>query len=180
MTELIEKARKFGSKAHSGQVRKYTGEPYFTHCESVAEMVLHFTRDDEAIAAALLHDTVEDCDVSIEEIAEEFGETVAEYVWYLTKPPAFVGDRAKRKAHDRYRLRLAPEVVRLIKIHDLMHNSLSIQEHNPELWETWRIEAIELLKAMHSYDVITEWTTQDYLVDVYYPWIARLQETVDN
>jgi hypothetical protein len=33
---------------------------------------------------------------------------------------------------------------------------------------------------MHSYDVISEWTTQDYLVDVYYPWIARLQETVDN
>lgn len=180
MTELIERARKFGSEVHSGQVRKYTGEPYFTHCESVAEMVLHFTRDDEVIAATLLHDTVEDGDVSIKEITEEFGETVAEYVWYLTKPPAFVGDRAKRKAHDRNRLRLAPEAVRLIKIHDLMHNSMSIQEHDPELWKTWKIEAIELLKAMHSYDVISEWTTQDYLIDVYYPWIARLQETVDN
>jgi (p)ppGpp synthase/HD superfamily hydrolase len=179
MSSLIDKARKFGSKAHSGQVRKYTGEPYFTHCEAVAERVMKFVHDDEVIAAALLHDTVEDCDVSIEEIAEEFGETVAEYVWYLTKPPSFIGDRAKRKEHDRNRLRIAPEVVRLIKINDVMHNSMSIKEHDPEFWERFKEETIELLRNLYAGDIISEWCGQQYMIETFIPWYSNLAECAE-
>ena len=94
----VEFARRFAEQSHAGQVRKYTGEAYITHPIRVAELVNEHVQDDNVLCAALLHDVVEDCEVTIEEIEQLFGGEIAEYVWYLTKPPSFVGDREKAKA----------------------------------------------------------------------------------
>ena len=155
----LEVVKSFASLAHNGQVRKYTGEPYVGHCIAVGLMYQSWTveMDKNALYAAVLHDTVEDTSVSMEDIQDFFGPQVAEYVWYLTKPEDFVGDRAQRKALDRARLGLAPEVVRFVKIIDIMHNAGSIREHDPDKWETWRVEMIQLLDAMKSESV---WKSQ--------------------
>lgn len=155
---------KFAKKAHEGQVRKYTGEPYVTHCIAVAEMVHTFAADPDTdmVTAALLHDTVEDTDTTMDDIFSTFGEEVAESVWYLTKPESFVGNRAQRKKLDRARLGLAPEKVRFVKICDIMHNAPSIKEHDPKMWTTWHDEALLLLDAMDAHGVWSKVAHQEH------------------
>ena len=150
----IEHARIWAGMKHKGQHRKYTGEPYFEHPIAVSEMVREQGLSETAVIAAILHDTVEDTDATLEEVWEYFGEEVAEYVWYLTKPPEFVGNRSIRKEHDRNRLAIAPEEVKFIKFYDIVHNASSIKEHDPKFWESWRHEMQLLFLAMdvHSLD----------------------------
>ena len=144
----IDHAKMWAGMHHKGQVRKYTGEPYIEHPLAVAELVKEHGLSETAIIAAILHDTVEDTGATMEDVEELFGEKVAEYVWYLTKPPSYVGDRVKRKTLDRNRLSEAPEEIRIIKFFDIYHNAGSIKEHDTELWETWRYEMAMLLLAM--------------------------------
>jgi (p)ppGpp synthase/HD superfamily hydrolase len=130
--------------------------------------------DKEAIAAAALHDTVEDTAVTLEEIAEKFGDRVAEYVWYLTKPPAFVGNRAKRKTHDRNRLKEAPEIVLLIKVMDVWHNYEGIREHDPKFYETWREEVRDLLYIMDSLIIVKQFAGDEFAYNKFLPWFGDL------
>jgi (p)ppGpp synthase/HD superfamily hydrolase len=171
---MLEKAKQFAMKAHEGQVRKYTNEPYIEHPLAVAELIEVFVQDEATLTAAVLHDTVEDCDVTIEEIQKEFGDEVACYVWYLTKPPAFVGNRAKRKKIDRDRLQQAPKLARLIKIFDLWHNSKSIKEHDPKFWETFREEAKLLLDSMDAFSVICEFCGREFATHEFIEWFGDL------
>lgn len=158
-------ALKFATKMHEGQFRKYTGEEYITHPVAVADMVEHYLDSkecyteeqiDTAIQIALLHDTVEDCDVTIEEIEEIFGAEVAQGVWFLTKTPAFVGNRAQRKALCEARLAQAPEIIKIIKTCDMHHNSKSIEEYDAKFWELFKTETKALLTAMDTTHVLFE------------------------
>ena len=144
----IDHAKIWAGMYHKGQTRKYTGEPYITHPEAVGELVREHGLSETGVIAAILHDTVEDTSANLENVEELFGTKVAEYVWYLTKPPAYVGNRATRKEHDRWRLSLAPEEVKIIKFFDIYHNAGSIKEHDTEFWESWRGEMSMLLLAM--------------------------------
>jgi len=173
-TTVFEKAIAFATAAHEGQVRKYTGEPYVEHVIAVAELVAPHVPDDAATIAAILHDTVEDCDVTIDEIQAEFGDRVAEYVWYLTKPPVFVGNRAKRKALDRARLKEAPEIVRFIKVMDIWHNSGSIREFDQKFYETFREEVRDLLYIMNALIVVRKFAGDDFTNDEFLPWFGDL------
>jgi len=148
----LDYVRMYARQAHAGQVRKYTGEDYVEHCYAVGQMYQSWCKEmnQSALYAAVLHDTVEDTQVTLNEIRHQFGDRVAENVWYLTKPESYVGDRAQRKALDRARLAIAPRVVRFVKIIDIMHNARSIREHDPDKWSTWRVEMIELLDAMNA------------------------------
>lgn len=82
--DLIEKAFYFGEKAHEGQKRA-SGEPYFTHCVSVAMILCELNMQSVVIAAALLHDTVEDTSVTLEDIRTQFGPEIATLVDGVTK-----------------------------------------------------------------------------------------------
>jgi len=137
-------------------------------------MVAAHTNDEAAIIAAILHDTVEDTAVSIETIQETFGDTVAEYVWYLTKPPAFVGNRAKRKALDRARLKEAPEIVRFIKVMDIWHNSTSIREFDKKFYETFREEVRDLLYIMNALIVVNQIAGDEFGYNEFVPWFGDL------
>src|SRR5688572_32257331 len=81
---LIEEAYAFAEKCHSGQLRD-SGDPYFIHPVDAARTVASLNLDAAAIAAALLHDVVEDCGVSNAEIAKQFGDDVARLVEGVTK-----------------------------------------------------------------------------------------------
>lgn len=82
--DLIERAYYRAEKAHEGQKRK-SGEPYFTHCVAVASILAEMNMDTETIAAGLLHDIVEDTDVTIDMLRNEFGSAIALLVDGVTK-----------------------------------------------------------------------------------------------
>ena len=81
----LEQAFHFGRTAHEGQKRD-SGLAYFTHPLAVATLLAEMKLDADSLVTALLHDTVEDCDVSLETLAEKFGPDVAELVNGVTKP----------------------------------------------------------------------------------------------
>ena len=81
---LIERAYARAHDAHEGQVRK-SGEPYFTHCIAVAQILAEMHMDAEAVAAGLLHDVLEDTDVSAAQLKREFGAEVVGMVDGVTK-----------------------------------------------------------------------------------------------
>jgi guanosine-3',5'-bis(diphosphate) 3'-pyrophosphohydrolase len=81
---VIAEAGTFAEKAHEGQFRK-SGEPYITHPLAVAEIVADLQLDVASVAAAILHDVVEDCGVSVETLEATFGKEIASLVEGVTK-----------------------------------------------------------------------------------------------
>ena len=79
---MVRKAALFAAKAHEGAVRKGSNIPYITHPMETAVIVSMMTDDKEVIAAALLHDVIEDAGVSEDELREQFGDRVA---WLVAK-----------------------------------------------------------------------------------------------
>ena len=79
---MIDKAIEFATKVHEGQFRKGTSRPYIVHPIEVSDIVATMTEDEEIISAAVLHDTIEDCEsVTAEVLEREFGPRVAGMVW---------------------------------------------------------------------------------------------------
>ncbi|MEP1535858.1 MAG: HD domain-containing protein [Paracoccaceae bacterium] len=148
---LVEKARLYAQAAHRavGQKRKYTGECYTVHTVDVAALVARFDGSEEMVAAAHLHDVVEDTAIEVSDIRDAFGEEVADLVDWLTdrsKPED--GNRAVRKAIDRDRLGTAPAEAQTIKCCDLISNTTSIVEHDPSFAQVYLREKFELLDVM--------------------------------
>jgi (p)ppGpp synthase/HD superfamily hydrolase len=151
--DIIANAAALATRAHEGQKRKYTGEPYVTHCQAVAALVASVPHTPEMIAAALLHDVIEDTDTDFDAIVAACGETVGRYVVLLSDTPRSLGmNRERRKAHDRERLAAAPPEVQTIKYADLIDNLSSIVEHDPGFAKVYRYEKQQLLKVMTKGD----------------------------
>ena len=148
----LEKAQAFAKKAHEGQERKYTGEPYYNHVYSVARKVAKINNDPDLIIAALLHDTIEDTNVTVKEIGELFGERVAGIVYDLTDHftpenyPNF--NRKKRKALEAKRLGTISDDAKTIKLCDLADNTSSIVEHDPGFAKYYLKEKADVLHEM--------------------------------
>lgn len=153
--QIIDLAIKYAKEKHKDQKRKYTGEPYFNHCEEVANILQKessnnfYKTDERTIAAAYLHDVVEDTDATIEEIREIFGETVAQLVSEVTdvsKPSD--GNRKIRKEIDRKHLEKASPAAQSIKLADLISNSRSIAEHDKDFARIYLDEKERLLEIL--------------------------------
>lgn len=152
---VVEKARVFATAAHTacGQLRKYTYEPYIVHPAEVVSIVSTVPHTDAMLAAAWLHDVVEDTGVTIETIRAEFGEEVAELVGWLTdvsRPEQ--GNRATRKAIDRAHTAMAPAQAQTVKLADLISNTRSIMEHDETFAKTYLAEKKLLLEVMTKGD----------------------------
>jgi (p)ppGpp synthase/HD superfamily hydrolase len=148
---MVERARVFATAAHAavGQVRKYTFEPYIVHPAEVAGIVATVPHTDVMLAAAWLHDTVEDTGVSIVDIQKEFGNEVASLVSWLTdvsEPEQ--GNRAVRKAIDREHTAMAPAAAQTVKLADLIANSGSILAHDPAFAKVYLEEKRMLLEVL--------------------------------
>jgi len=133
--DKIQKAKIFATAAHAavGQQRKYTLEPYIVHPAEVASMVAQYNNNEAMVAAAWLHDVIEDTNVTSEILREEFGDEITELVIWLTdvsKPED--GNRATRKAIDLAKVALAPPNAQTIKLADIISNITSIFEHDPD------------------------------------------------
>ena len=128
--EFIRSAYEFAAKAHEGQVRA-SGEPFLEHPLNVGLILVEFQLDAASIAAALLHDVVEDCDVSLDEIAARFGPDVAKLVDGVTKLRRLASrseegeiDSRTQAENLRKLLMASAEDLRvvLIKLADRLHN----------------------------------------------------------
>ena len=133
--ELIKKAYEFSLKHHAGQTRA-SGEPYLVHPLEVALVLAEMKMDPVAIAAGLLHDSVEDTSVTIVDIRKEFGEQVAHIVEGVTKISKIdFATREEQQAENLRKMMLAMvddiRVV-LIKLADRLHNMRTLEHLPPE------------------------------------------------
>ena len=149
--DLVLKARQYATQAHKriSHRRKYTDQPYDTHLHAVAELVGSVADDPEMIAAAWLHDTVEDTPVTFHDIEKEFGAGVAQLVLDLTDvSKASDGNRAVRKAIDRAHLAQAAPRAKTVKLADLIDNCRDICSNSPSFARVYITEMASLLEVL--------------------------------
>ena len=124
-TAIIEKAYKFAEEAHKEQ-KRLTGEPFFIHCCEVAKILLEHKLDADTIAAALLHDTVEDTPISVKDIETNFNKTVALMVEGLTKIDKLENTSTDEETVENWRkmlISVSHDIrIILIKLADRTHN----------------------------------------------------------
>lgn len=130
-----------------GEQRRPTGVPYVEHLLEALEVLVRGAevRDAEVLAAALLHDVAEDTAATVADVEAEFGPTVAEYVGWLTKPPAHGdGESAKRAAKAAYlqRLRDAPREAIWVKLADRVSNVQRLYQVPPDFQRRYYAETV--------------------------------------
>ncbi len=133
--DRIETAFHFGDHAHAGQIRS-SGEPYITHPLAVASILADWRLDPQALMAALLHDVMEDTDVSKEEITERFGKITAELVDGVSKIGRLENQSYEEAQAENFRKMLLAMVrdvrVILIKLADRLHNMRTLGALRPD------------------------------------------------
>lgn len=147
-TSMIDKAREFATKAHDGQFRKGTKRPYIVHPIEVGDIVSTMTTDEEVISAAILHDTIEDCEgVTEKMLAELFSERVAGMVAQESEDKSRTW--MERKSATIEHLRTAPHEVQMIALADKLSNMRDIDRDYPiageKLWERFRMKDKEII-----------------------------------
>ena len=154
--DLIRKARYYATQAHKriNHRRKYTDQPYAIHLKAVADLVSSVSDDPEMIAAAWLHDTVEDTPVTFQDIEKEFGAGIMQLVSDLTDvSKTSDGNRAVRKAIDRAHLAQAVPRAKTIKLADLIDNCRDISSNSPRFARVYLTEMAALLEVLGDGDV---------------------------
>ena len=145
--DLIERAYRYADGKHKDQLRK-SGEPYIIHPLAVAEIVAEIGLDSDAIAAALLHDCLEDTDASFEEISRLFGETIAELVEGVTKLTRVQYSTMEEQQMENLRkmfMAMSKDIrVILIKIADRLHNTRTLRYQTPAKQISKSMETMEI------------------------------------
>ena len=133
--EKITQAYKMAEKAHEGQLRT-SGDPYITHPLAVASILLDYCMDTDTICAALLHDTVEDTDVTLDELRKKFGEDVALMVDGVTKiglVPLVSKEEQQAENIRKILMAMSKDIrVIIIKLADRLHNMRTLAARPPE------------------------------------------------
>ena len=157
MKSLAYEAMMFAKEKHQGQVRKYTGEPYFNHLAEVVAISMSvgwhaaLIHPDKFMAVAWLHDVVEDCDFNPFELDIRFGHEVAHGVWFLSDLDK-EGNRKTKKESYRNKLARAPGWIQTIKCADIISNCSTIAKLDPEFAKIYLPEKILLLDVMDKAD----------------------------
>lgn len=153
---MEEEALDFATRAHGEQQRKYTKEAYIEHPKRVAELVRRVPHTQDMICAAYLHDVVEDTSVTIDEIKNKFGVTVAGLVEELTdkyikeKYPAL--NRRRRKEREVARqAQMSPEA-KTIKLADVIDNTMDIVNNDKGFARKYVNEMEALTEALKGGD----------------------------
>lgn len=148
--KVEEAARLFSHFAHYGQLRKYTGEPYYVHTDEVAEIVQEYPHTPEMVAGAHLHDIIEDTQFELGFILREFGPEVHRIVRGLTDAfPVMPGfNRARRKALECERYANEAPDVQTLKYADILSNRITIVKYDPGFAKLYLAEGYALVEAM--------------------------------
>lgn len=143
MHSLEDRARRYATKAHAeaGQRRKYTNEPYIVHPAAVVELVRSVSHSEAMLAAAWLHDTVEDTPGTLNDIASHFGDEVAKLVEMLTDRhlPGIKNRAARKVEHFRHTARASADA-QTIKLADIIDNTRSIIQFDAGFARVYLVE----------------------------------------
>ena len=143
----IRAAYETARMAHSGQKRK-DGSPYVTHCVAAAEITVEMGLDEDSIIAALLHDVIEDTNLTHTDIARQFGEPVADIVEGVTKLTRVQYTSKEDEQMENLRkmlMAMAKDIrVILIKIADRLHNMRTMAYQTPEKQRAKSLETMEI------------------------------------
>ena len=175
---LIDFACEYAEKAHKGQKRKYTGEDYIVHPVQVAQIVSTVTDDCECICAAFLHDVIEDCGVTKQQLVDKFGFSIAEMVSQLSdisKPED--GNRAKRKELDRNHTAQAWNKTKTVKLADLLSNTESITKYDPDFAKVYLEEKRLLLTVLIEGDSTLYKKCNDIVVNDSQSYTGKINNT---
>ena len=154
-SELLDRAIVFAVNAHHNTERRGKGFPYIVHPMEAMEIVATITPDQELLAAAALHDTIEDTDVTVEQIREAFGERVANLV-HTESDQQIEGVSEEDSWHDRKqiaidRLAAAPRDAKIVAMGDKLSNMRAIwrdyQQKGDALWNIFHVKD----KASHEW-----------------------------
>lgn len=173
---MFAQAVAFAAYAHDGQNRKGTALPYIVHPMETAAIAATMTNDPEVLAAAVLHDVIEDCGITEREIRVRFGKRVAQMVCAEseTKTEDAAASWQKRKLQTVNRLPVAPREVMILTLADKLSNLRSIDRDlrtvGPKVWQRfhqtnpsmhhWYYASIcEALTPLAEYDAYREFQT---------------------
>jgi guanosine-3',5'-bis(diphosphate) 3'-pyrophosphohydrolase len=172
--DLLARAFRFAAKAHEGQQRR-SGEEFLHHPYAVARICAELRQPDETIAAALLHDVVEDTDVSLDDVTAEFGEEIAQLVDGVTKLTRVQFQSREQAEAENYRkmiLAMArdPGVI-LIKLADRLHNLRTIEYLGKQKQVQKAREALEVYAPLaHRLGIHTmKWQLEDLAFEALHP-----------
>ena len=148
-TDLLDRAIIFAVRAHHNTERRGKGFPYIVHPMEAVEIVASITPDQELLAAAALHDTIEDTDVTVEDIRREFGDRIAELV-HAESDQFTEGVSEEDSWHDRKqaaidRLAAASHDAKIVAMGDKLSNMRAI-------WRDYQIKGDELWSIFHAKD----------------------------
>jgi (p)ppGpp synthase/HD superfamily hydrolase len=150
---IILKALEFARKAHEGQLRKYTDEPYIFHPVNVGFILTTITDDKDIISAGILHDVIEDTNMTGQDIFNSFGVRITKFVLDVTdvsKPSD--GNRKTRKAIDCEHLAKGEPESKTIKLADIIDNASSIRKYDPSFAKVWLQEKQDLFPFLKEGD----------------------------
>ena len=175
----VVRAYHFAEKAHEGQYRR-TGDPYITHPLAVANILVDMHMDHASLIAAMLHDVIEDCGVSKEQVAREFSEEVAELVDGVSKIAQIKFEsKAEQQAENLRKMMLAMTRdirVILVKLADRLHNMRTLHVMKPEKRRRIATETLEIYAPiafrLGMYNMRVEY--EDLAFHNIYPMRARL------
>ncbi len=184
---LIRKAYEFSNQAHDGQKRA-SGEPYIEHSLEVAFILAEQHMDSTTLAAGLVHDVVEDTDISVEDLRREFGDEVAELVEAVTKLGRVHFSSREEQQVDYFRkmlLTMAKDIrVILIKLADRLHNMRTLEHLPPEKQKRIAQETRDVYCPLaHRFGInrvkveLEDLSLRYLEPDVYRDLARRLQET---
>lgn len=145
--EQIDKAFKIADRAHEGQLR-CSGQPYVIHPILVAKIVAELGMDKESVIAALLHDVVEDTDLTLEDVTEKFGKSVASLVDGVTKlgkVPLSTREEVQAENVRKMLLAMSEDIrVIIIKLADRLHNMRTLEFMPPQKQRDKALETLEI------------------------------------
>ena len=181
---LINRAYHFAKEHHKGQIRK-SGEPFLAHCVEVARLLTQLGLDHTTVAAGLLHDVIEDTPATYEEVAEQFGDKIAELIAGVTKIDQITYESREARQAETYRKMLLSMVkdirVILIKLADRLHNMRTLQYLSPESRERTASETLEVYAPLaHRFGLARiRWQLEDQSLKFLEPKVYQeLRESV--
>ena len=145
--ESVDKAYKLAANAHKAQLR-YSGQPYIIHPIAVANILLDLGMDAQSVAAAILHDTVEDTDIELSGLEKEFGKEIASLVDGVTKlgrVPLSTKEEQQAENIRKMLLAMSHDIrVIIIKLADRLHNMRTLQFMAPQKRRDIALETLEI------------------------------------